>query len=223
MSQSVYVQFGCGPFSCAEGWLNFDSSPTLRVERVPFIGKVISSRVIGNPSLFSEDVKYGDIVRGLPLEDHSVDGCYASHVLEHLTLSDLRVSLRNTARILKERAIFRLVVPDLFSRAKTYVEASERGDQHASLEFLESTSLGLAEPPRGILQHLRFAFGGSRHLWMWDENSLKNELKMAGFLDIRTCDFGDCIDPMFAKVEDKKRFYQEGTGMKECCLEARAP
>jgi hypothetical protein len=36
----VYVQYGCG-FSVGKDWLNFDSSPTLRVERLPIIGPAV--------------------------------------------------------------------------------------------------------------------------------------------------------------------------------------
>ena len=67
------VQYGCGS-SAPEGWLNFDAS--LRV-RLGIRGKV-----------FPRNVRYGDIVRGLPIKaikDGTAKAVYASHILEHLT------------------------------------------------------------------------------------------------------------------------------------------
>jgi len=66
----VYVQYGCGS-SAPEGWLNFDAS--LRVP-LGIRGKV-----------FPRNVRYGDIVRGLPIKDGTAKAVYASHILEHLT------------------------------------------------------------------------------------------------------------------------------------------
>src|SRR5687767_6441655 len=105
----LYVQFGCG-LSAPDGWLNFDSSPTLRAQRLPLIGSAIAR---ASDTRFPEAVRYGDIVTGLPVADGSCKGVYASHVLEHLALEDMRTALRNTWKILEPGGVFRLVVPDL--------------------------------------------------------------------------------------------------------------
>ena len=41
---------------------------------------------------------------------------------------------------------------------------------------------------------------------MWDKYSLAEELKNAGFKDIRECKFNDAPDEMFNYVEAKGRF-----------------
>ena len=38
----TYIQYGAGPSSCPEGWLSFDASPTLRLQRLPLIGRLTS-------------------------------------------------------------------------------------------------------------------------------------------------------------------------------------
>lgn len=215
-----YVQYGCG-FSVADGWMNFDSSPTLRIERLPLIGPAVSTLIVRNGKQFPKEVVYGNIVKGLPLPDGSAAACYASHVLEHLSLEDMRVALVNTARLLRPGGVFRMIVPDLLERAKRYVVAAGEGDALASHTFFQSSYLGLAKRPSNILQHARLALGGSQHLWMWDEHSLSQELANAGFTSIRRCEFGDSEDTMFAKVEEKSRFFDETYAIKECALEAR--
>jgi SAM-dependent methyltransferase len=199
----TYVQYGCG--SCApEEWINYDASPTLRIQKIPLIGRIMRNQL---NAVFSSNVLYGDIIKGLPLKEEQCDGIYCAHVLEHLSLTDLRISLRNTFKILKEGGIFRCVVPDLEYYAREYIHSLDNGDKSASIKFIGSnTILGLEERPGGLKGLIRSFWGNSRHLWMWDAKSLAQELRAAGFSQIRVCKFNDSEDEMFRFVEEEVRF-----------------
>ena len=186
----MYVQYGCG-FSAPEGWLNFDASPTLRFERIPLLGGLYTR----NRQRFPRHVKYGDIVRGLPIRDRSCDGIYASHVLEHLARDDCLRALGNTRSYLKPGGIFRLVVPDLEQLVRDYA-AKPDGDS-----FMRESGLGAES--RSVV---RDAIGNSAHRWLWDERSMARALRDAGFTGIRRAQFNDSSDPRFAEVEDPERF-----------------
>jgi SAM-dependent methyltransferase len=214
---ALHVQYGCG-LSCPARWLNFDASPTLRLQRLPAIG-----RLFGDAVRFPDGVRYGDIVKGLPLADGSVDGIYASHVLEHLALADCAVALRNTFRLLKPGGLFRLVVPDLECRARQYLSRLEDGKPQASSWFMRAAGLGAEHRSRGAAALTRVALGNSAHLWMWDERSMAAALRQAGFVDIRRCRFNDCADPAFRDVEDAARFLDAAEQLEECAMEARRP
>lgn len=190
-----YVQYGSGTCA-AEGWENYDASPTLLLERLPGFHRLLGRRI------FPRTTKYGDIVRGLPVERNSCHAVYCSHVLEHLALNDFRIALRNTLRMLKPGAVFRLVVPDLAAEIRKYCEDTTDG---AALQFLRSTQLGQEVRPRGVAA-IRDLFGNSRHRWMWDELSMCCELKKAGFVEVRRAKMGDSGDPYFALVEDISRW-----------------
>jgi len=190
------VQYGCG-FSAPSGWKNFDSSPTLRFERLPLIGRLYTK----NEQRFPDNVMYGDIVKGLPLPKQSCRAIYASHILEHLSLRDFRLALVNTYELLSEDGIFRLVVPDLAILARRYLESD---DPKAASFFMEESHLGLLERQRGLRGLFKTWLGNGSHLWMWDVNSIRQELSTAGFTGIRRCSFGD--EPVFAVVEDESRF-----------------
>ena len=159
-----------------------------------------------------------EIARAVPVVREEV-----ARMRVHIKTQDMRVALLNTAKLLQPGGIFRMIVPDLRERARRYVEAASEGDALASHKFLESSYLGLDKRPATIFQHARLALGGSQHLWMWDEHSLRQELENAGFTATRRCEYGDSEDPMFAKVEEKNRFYDDAYGIKECALEARIP
>ena len=199
-----YVQYGCGTVA-PERWENFDNSPTLKIQKLPLINFLYKKN--RKYPLFPSNVRKGDIVKGLPVNDDFCDGLFCSHVLEHLSLNDFRLALRNSYKILKPGGIFRCVVPDLEFAARTYIASLKAGYDLASIDFVEkNTSLGSVNRIRRIKEQIIAAYGNSRHLWMWDTKSLSSELRDAGFIAIRPCKFGDCEDEMFRYVENEDRF-----------------
>lgn len=202
-----YVQYGCG-FYTADEWINYDASPTLRFERLPLLGGVFTR----NAKRFPKNVIYGDIVRGLPEKADSCDGLFCSHILEHLTLDDFRLALRNSLHILKPGGLFRGVVPDLRVSALQYLENFDSQESPAS-GFMRDTKLGV-ERSRSLSRRLTELFGNSKHLWMWDFKSLKYELETAGFVDVRSTIYGDSADASFLLVEREHRYF--GAASFEC-------
>ena len=202
MENKIYVQYGCG-HSAPKEWKNLDVSPTLRIQKTPIVGSLLKSKL---NTVFPDNVLYGDIIKGLPIRDNSVDGTYCSHTLEHMSLEDFRTALKNTYKIMKSGAIFRCVVPDLEWAARTYIDELSNGDKSASIGFINNTLLGIKQRPRGIKGFVSSFFGNSHHLWMWDHKSLSLELENAGFREVRECKFNDSEDMMFKHVESEGRF-----------------
>ncbi len=201
--QNLYVHYGCG-LDAPNEWINFDASPTLRIQRVPFLGKILEKKL---NVVFPPNVKFGNIVKGLPIAENSCAGVYCSHTLEHLSMQDFRKSLKNTLNILQKGGIFRCVVPDLEYAANLYLEQLKSGDANASIHFIGNTTLlGIDDRPQGVKGLLTTFLGNSHHLWMWDAASLKKELANAGFTSVRTCAFNDSEDLMFKYVEREGRF-----------------
>jgi hypothetical protein len=196
----LYAQYGCG-LSAPKGWINFDASPTLLLQRLPLVGRTF--RTDKYPK-FPPSVRYGDVVKGLPLDPVSCAGIYCSHVLEHLSLEDLRRALLNTARYLHGGGRFRLVIPDLRALAVEYLE-SARDD--AAVTFMDSTRLGRRVRPKRPTELARAWLGGSEHLWMWDYPSIALELQTAGFVNIRRAQHLDSVDPRFCEAEDESRWF----------------
>ena len=199
-----YLQYGCG-FSNPTGWENYDSSPTLRIQRTPIIGKIMKSSL---NVVFPKNIKYGDIVNGLNVSKNTYDGIYCSHVLEHLSYYDLKKTLKNTYEYLKPGGIFRMVLPDLEFLCREYVNEVNKKNPKSSLRFMNDSLLGVTERKRGLKQTLINMLGNSKHLWMWDYYSLSEELKEVGFLDIRRCEFNDSVDKMFLREGRKRPFYK---------------
>jgi predicted SAM-dependent methyltransferase len=166
-------------------------------------------------------VRYGDIVKGLPVPRNSVARLYASHVLEHLAYEDALRAIDNSFVILEPGGVFRLIVPDLATRARRYLEGNARAEPGAAEEFMESTVLGERARRRGPMGLMTAAFGASKHRWMWDTASMTKALADAGFVEIRRCRCGDSNDTLFALVEQPARFF-EGAD-EELALTCRKP
>ena len=198
----IYIQYGCG-LSAPKEWTNFDVSPTLRIQKLPIIGTILKSSL--NTS-FPKNVQYGDIINGLPVKENSCDGLYCSHTLEHLSLNDFRLALKNSFKVLKKGGVFRCIVPDMEHLARTYISQLDSGNTLASISFVDGTLMGIKQRPRGLKGFVNSYYGNSHHLWMWDHKSLAEELKNAGFTQIRECKFNDSTDDMFKFVEDASRF-----------------
>jgi SAM-dependent methyltransferase len=196
------VQYGCG-LSAPKEWVNYDSSPSLRLQRIPLLGQFIPSGAFGR---FPSNVKYGDIVRGLPIDDSTVDYLYCSHVLEHLSLSEFRVALQNSYRILRNGGVFRLVLPDLERLCRDYLESASAD---SAIKFMETTSLGVESRSKGVMQILRSALGNSTHLWMWDFRSIQSELFNTGFREIRRAQFADSSVDAFRDIEEVSRWLNQ--------------
>lgn len=192
------VQYGCGLFA-PQGWINFDASPTLRLQKIPILGRLITR----NRVTFPANVQYGDIVAGLPVQDETCDAVYCSHVLEHLALQEVECALANTFRILKPSGVFRLVVPDFEFAVKQYLNDVSSS---AVSGFLKYTDLGCVRRPRGLRAVIENSLGNVSHLWMWDFKGLAEKLQQAGFSDIRRAAYNDSKLPQFRDVEQKERW-----------------
>lgn len=198
--QSQNVQFGCG--TCApSSWLNFDAGPAFLLEkRFPFLKASLVRR--GFPD-YPASIRYGDVIKGLPIKANTAERVYCSHVLEHLALDDCRKALRNVYSYLQPGGVFRFVLPDLEFYARQYLESEA---PTAAQTFMKDTLLGEQQGARGMQSLPRALFGRSQHLWMWDYKSFVPELAAAGFTAVRRATFGDSGDPIFAEVEDQGRW-----------------
>jgi predicted SAM-dependent methyltransferase len=203
-----YVQYGSGN-ETIKGWVNFDASPTLRIQKIPIIG--VLCRPILN-CIFDGDIRYGDIIRGLPIKASSVDGVFCSHVLEHLSLEDFNKALENTFKILKPGGVFRCIVPDLEMYIREYIDGISSGSSElqneAAVKFCRGTNLGMLKRRRDIIGRLSEAYGNSGHRWMWDRYSLSRALLDHGFVDVETFEKGNCADEMFLLPERDHQFHR---------------
>lgn len=168
---------------------------------MPVFGPLAQKAGIG--PRWAPNVEYGDIVKGLSVSADSCRAVYCSHVLEHLALEDFRIAIRNTYKYLEKEGVFRFVLPDLKTLVEAYV-SSEKPD--AAIDFMHHTLLGVKSRPKGVSAMLSVIMGNSNHLWMWDYESIREELSNIGFRHIRKASYLDSKDEKFIEVESEARW-----------------
>lgn len=194
------VQYGCG-LVAPSGWLSFDASPSLWLQRLPVVGGLVAS--VLPITRYPKQAAYGDVTRRLPVRDESAACVYCSHLLEHLTRFDCRKALAETFRILRPGGIFRMVLPDLALLVKRFNESEDIGRAHV---FMRDSLLGTESRPRGLRRVLPAMFTHGDHQWMWEQRSLTKELHDSGFENIRRATIGDSGIAAFEPVEDERRW-----------------
>jgi SAM-dependent methyltransferase len=185
------VQVGCG-LRARDGWLNFDKSPSLLLSKIPLVNKMLKLPA------WTPNAKYGCIVNGLGLPDGSCCRIYADQVFEHLTLEGFRNALKNAHKLLVPGGVIRFFIPHLKEMIEEY---QANADSQASHLLMLRLGMGVEHESRGLEGLLRNLFGNSRHRWIWDEKSLRDELSRAGFTDIKVVKYGDSGDEMFDRIE----------------------
>lgn len=101
VSRLRLLNFGCGS-TLHPDWVNVDAAPA-------------------NSTVIACDVR-----RGLPFADEYFDAAYGSHVLEHLDPAAGAAVLQECRRVLKPGGILRVIVPDLETIAKLYLDTLQR-------------------------------------------------------------------------------------------------
>lgn len=175
----MIVNFGCGanPAPSGSGYVNIDGSLTVLLARLPIPAGAFGSRADFVRVLRANHVRYG-VARHLKLRADSLDGFYASHVLEHLSRRDCQDLLLRVHEWLKPSGVLRVVLPNLRRLAKAYIEGTIDASQFVASTFLASDSLHWWE----------MLFGHSQHRWMYDAASFSQLLRDLGFRDVAACE-----------------------------------
>jgi predicted SAM-dependent methyltransferase len=184
-SKQFQVNIGCG-MTPTIGFENFDNSISLKLSKYPLISALLFNLKIINSTQMdyinfcrTNNIKWADATRQIPLPNGSVSLVYSSHMLEHLDRAEAILFLKEARRVLGVDAVIRLVVPDLSQAIARY---NQNQDANA---FLDSTLMSISNP-RSFLQRLRMAVIGNRHhLWMYDSQSLCKLLENNGFKNIK--------------------------------------
>ena len=175
------INVGCGPSPTA-GWVNIDNSPSVVLRHLP-VGTLIGStrRPVWDAAR-QQGVRYASAKR-LPFSDASAEAIYSSHMLEHLSRTDVRRFLSECRRVLSYGGIIRIAVPDLRVIVREY-ETGRNAEQLIQ-------RLMLADERQAIRRIFRF----TGHRWMYDGESLRRTITEAGFRDTEVLPAGSTMIP----------------------------
>jgi SAM-dependent methyltransferase len=200
----ILLNLGCGSkVSALPGVRNLDWSPMVRLRRHPLRAVLVPALVRGERrrrfDALPDNVEAMDLSRGIPYADNSVDAVYHSHFLEHLDRDVAPLFLDEVRRVLKPGGVHRIVVPDLETAARTYIQhlelhaadetdAPEHDEYVATLieQSVRRHAHGTAQqrPLRRWVENRVLGDArkrGETHQWMYDRINLASLLKRRGY------------------------------------------
>ncbi len=187
--ERIIVNFGCGP-TAPNGYVNIDGSLTVLLARLPLPTSVYGPKAAMVQSFRAGEVRYGN-ARRLNLAHRSIDGFYASHVLEHMSRKDCIDLLKRVRGWLKPAGILRVVLPDLNIFALQYTKGQITADR-----FVTCTGLAIDNMPiwKIILCHYY-------HRWMYDAPAVASLLESLGYRQVKICQWGWSALPELAALD----------------------
>ncbi|HED14789.1 MAG TPA: methyltransferase domain-containing protein [Gammaproteobacteria bacterium] len=167
-----------------DGWLNTDVTGHIFLARVPGASSLLKTlsfisteRYIQHQQGIFKRVEYLDVTSRFPLRADSFSYVYSAHMLNNFYPEDAQKCVSEIYRVLKKGGIFRISLPDL-------------DELIAGYDSLQ---------PGAFLSHLFQASQRkekNRHHWMYNQRSLEQLLRTAGFSEIKKWEYkvGQCAD-----------------------------
>jgi len=160
------------------GWLNSDIAPT------------------------STEI-YLDATRPFPFPDASFQYVFSEHVIEHVSWEGGLAMLRECHRVLAPGGKLRTVTPNL----KKFMQLVEDGTSPANRKYIETKlryHLWPSTPVPAVYILNREAHDWG-HQFLYDPETLRKSLELAGFQQIREYPVSEKTDPVFGEAEIRTR------------------
>jgi predicted SAM-dependent methyltransferase len=185
------MNFGCGIF-CPDGYLNVDGSLTVLLAHMPLPAVLYGPKRDYVDAIRAGRVRYGT-ARRLRVPNATLDGFYASHVLEHMPRDDCMNLLGRVRLWLKPTGLVRIVLPDLRMLADQYTDGRIGADR-----FVDKMHMAIDG-----MSAWKIASSHAFHRWMYDVPSFTAALNSLGYTNIQVCQAAESALTEFAELDRK--------------------
>lgn len=158
-----HLNLGCGP-NVIQGMVNADFFGSIRYWR--------NKRKLE----WHLDLRYP-----LNCEDSVFDGVFSEHALEHLYIDEASALLAELYRVMKNRAVIRLSVPNLEKYVGFYQDTLDKEDTDFFDELFQRPAAAIRNLTQNYLHHS-----------VWDYQELEYHLEQVGFSNVERKSFGVC-------------------------------
>lgn len=191
----IKVNFGCFEKGLP-GWINVDNAwRHIVVSKIPGLPKMLYLAGFLNKRTYGfhvgrrfKGLVYGDVTKRLRFESNSVDYIYSSNMGEHLYPRDAVHFFTECKRILKKGGVLRLLLPDIETMARNYLEEIGKADSAKKFSYLVFAN----DCRKGWV---------NAHKWAYDKYSLRDILESIGFSEVSEVEMGKGDFPDIAKLD----------------------
>jgi predicted SAM-dependent methyltransferase len=194
MEKFSKIHLGCGS-KTPSNWLNVDGSWNAWLSQHATIRQIINLlKIVPKCQIeinWAQNIYIYDIRKPLPFETNSFVAVYASHLLEHIYLTEAKSLLKECFRVLKSQGVLRMVVPDLKAIINEYIT----GVESIKLPLMDDIKTRADILNRKLYYRYPFPTKGSifykiytaltdfhLHKWSYDADSL---IYWAGFQNVK--------------------------------------
>jgi len=166
---------------------------------------ILGSGVHRRPGWLASDIAptdgsaiFIDARRRLPFGDGTLSYVFAEHMLEHIPYSSGAILAREVMRVLRPGGVFRVATPDLAAVGRLVA-----GPRDAAAEaFIDASSklYGVTGAKRASFAVNRFFYWWG-HRFIYDQPTLEEVLRQAGFAQIDRCRPGQSADSQLCDLE----------------------
>ncbi len=172
------IHLGCGP-NILPGWMNVD------IKEYPGVDVV------------------RDVRRGLPFENASF--IFGEHFLEHFSLEEAMMLLRECRRVLADDGVLRLSTPNLdWVWITSY--PSRWKEQSATTAKIDAQAWRHDEAAARDCLALNRAFRAWGHRFLWNAGMLEEAARRAGFRHVEWYEYGSSKHAELAGLERHERY-----------------
>lgn len=176
MSQhrKIMLNIGCGT-DYKKGWINIDNNSDDNIEKL--------------------DLNW-DLRRPLPFKENSVDFIFNEHFIEHLTVEEGQVVIKDMMRVLKPGGVMRIAMPDLKDCIDIYLDKRWK-----ERDLIKNHGLDFVETPAELM-NMSFSWWG--HKWIYDWMELRRRLKQAGYVKVKKGKHSKSVYKELCNLETRK-------------------
>jgi predicted SAM-dependent methyltransferase len=165
------LNIGCGT-DYKDGWINIDNNSDNNIEKL--------------------DLNW-DLRNPLPYKRNSVDFIFNEHFVEHLTVEEAQVIIKDLMRVLKPGGVLRIAMPNLEEAVDNYINLPINKDPTIArfkLTYIKTRA-----------ERINIAFREWGHKWLYDAEELRRRLKEAGCKNIKQCKHSKSTYPELRNLE----------------------
>jgi predicted SAM-dependent methyltransferase len=179
--RGLKLHLGCGG-DVRTGWVNVDSFvlPVLTADHLKDLNTVA--------------IQY-DLRQPMPLSPDSCDYVYSSHFFEHLHSEDGYRLMQDCYRFLAPNGVFRIVLPDMKSGFKAYVERDEKYFDLLREKLLNSIVPSYSDDATLADYINYFVYQHGEHKCIYDAEKLTQMLTKIGFRSVVETQHKPEVDP----------------------------
>jgi predicted SAM-dependent methyltransferase len=192
--RGLKIHLGCG-YDVRSGWVNIDSFT------------VIPAIPAGETDTYA--IQW-DLRKPLALEAGSSRYIYSSHFWEHLTFEDGYLLLKDSYRWLEKGGIFRIVLPDLESSFRAYINRDRDYFDTLGQAGIINNHHGLNDGTN-LVDFINYAvYQEGEHKCIYDVEKITRLLQHIGYTVVAESSFDPAVD-IDSPLRRKYSFYIEAT------------